>query len=520
MGDWDGVTTNDDGRVIELHLTIEFGPEDSANGDILGEIHKLEKLQSLYLHLPGLEEGIPTELGLLLDLRYLDINGEDMRGEIPSDLGQLYQLEHLYIHGNKLEGAIPQEIFKLLQLQELRINGEGLHAEVSDAVERLVLSGAMEELAVEALSGCLSEYAYQQTSGNIFAFGTGPELPVCDDVHEEDRNAIRQVFNEWGAHGSMSNWLTRLPFHEWEGITTNRDGRVVRLEIYLGVDDDPRTSGTIPEAIGRLTALQFLDLKSNGINGEIPRWIENLTQLRELELSNNVLSGEVPEFLSAMPGIWRIYLEGNSLTGCLPKPDEKPLPPELWGPISEGPDGRLVIPKGIPELRGVEYCAPSVSGGVGEIESTEIEKSLSPSDRSETLATAEPPINTRTSSATSSAASGMGESPLTAQFLDFPESHDGQTEFTFELRFSEEFELSYKTLRDHSFTVGGGEVVSARRLERPGNIRWEITVRPNGNAAVTVGLAETTDCSAQGALCTDDGRKLSARNELSVSGPK
>ena len=111
--------------------------------------------------------------------------------------------------------------------------------------------------------------------------------------------------------------------------------------------------------------------------------------------------------------------------------------------------------------------------------------------------------------------------PLTAQFLDTPGSHDGQSEFTFELRFSETPRrgFSYKTLRDHAFTVTGGEVVRARRLEPGNNVRWEIHVRPDSNAAVTIVLPATTDCEAEGAICTGDGRPLSERLELTVSGP-
>ena len=111
--------------------------------------------------------------------------------------------------------------------------------------------------------------------------------------------------------------------------------------------------------------------------------------------------------------------------------------------------------------------------------------------------------------------------PLTAQFLDTPGSHDGQSEFTFELRFSETPRrgFSYKTLRDHAFTVTGGEVVRARRLEPGKNVGWEIHVRPDSNAAVTIVLPATTDCEAEGAICTGDGRPLSERVELTVSGP-
>ena len=110
--------------------------------------------------------------------------------------------------------------------------------------------------------------------------------------------------------------------------------------------------------------------------------------------------------------------------------------------------------------------------------------------------------------------------PLTAQFLDTPSSHDGQTAFTFELRFSEEFLLSYKTLRDHAFTVTGGEVTKARRLEKPGNVRWEIHLSPDGDGDVTVLLPVTTDCAASGAICTEDERKLSAEVTRTVAGPE
>ena len=124
-----------------------------------------------------------------------------------------------------------------------------------------------------------------------------------------------------------------------------------------------------------------------------------------------------------------------------------------------------------------------------------------------------------TSAATATVAAAP--SPLTATAHSAPASHDGSNSFTFELRFSEtpREDFSYVTLRDHAFTVTGGEVVNARRLEQGKNVRWEITVQPSGNADLTIVLPVTTDCDAQGAVCTGDGRKLSQRVELTVSGP-
>ena len=68
----------------------------------------------------------------------------------------------------------------------------------------------------------------------------------------------------------------------------------------------------------------------------------------------------------------------------------------------------------------------------------------------------------------------------------------------------------------------GGEVTGARRLEPDSatpNIRWEITVMPDGNGDVTIALPVTSNCEAQGAICTEDGRMLSNRTELTVQVP-
>ena len=100
-----------------------------------------------------------------------------------------------------------------------------------------------------------------------------------------------------------------------------------------------------------------------------------------------------------------------------------------------------------------------------------------------------------------------------------PASHDGSSEFTFEIEFSEEFGLGYATLKNHAFNVTGGSVERAQRTDKPSNIPWRITVKPHGAGDVTIELPATTDCDAQGAICTGDGRKLSNSLNFTVSGP-
>ena len=100
-----------------------------------------------------------------------------------------------------------------------------------------------------------------------------------------------------------------------------------------------------------------------------------------------------------------------------------------------------------------------------------------------------------------------------------PTTRDGTNAFTFEIEFSEEVELSYRTLRDRAFVVSGGAVKKARRLDRPSNIRWQITVDPDSSEDVTIVLPATEDCAAERAICTGDGRQLSNRLEFTVDGP-
>ena len=127
-------------------------------------------------------------------------------------------------------------------------------------------------------------------------------------------------------------------------------------------------------------------------------------------------------------------------------------------------------------------------------------------------------------SLTSVATETVAQAPptLTVSLENAATSHNGTDVFTFEIRFSEEFGLSYKTLKFHAFTVTGGSVKKAQRMDRDSdtpNTWWLITVEPDGNGDVTITLPATTDCTDDGAICTEDGRMLSNSLMFSVIGP-
>ena len=83
--------------------------------------------------------------------------------------------------------------------------------------------------------------------------------------------------------------------------------------------------------------------------------------------------------------------------------------------------------------------------------------------------------------------------------------------FTFRLSFSEEpdDDLGCVTPRDHPFDVIHGDTRGTKRQTQGSDQLWTGTVEPDSTRAVTITLPETTSCSAIGAICAADGRKLS-----------
>ena len=104
-----------------------------------------------------------------------------------------------------------------------------------------------------------------------------------------------------------------------------------------------------------------------------------------------------------------------------------------------------------------------------------------------------------------------------------PASHEGvNTTFTFQLYFNLEPVLEFEKVRDDVLTLTNGDVTAVRRTHPQSstpNSRWEITVQPSGNGPVTIELSPTTDCTADSAVCTRSGKKLSNSASITVVGP-
>ena len=110
---------------------------------------------------------------------------------------------------------------------------------------------------------------------------------------------------------------------------------------------------------------------------------------------------------------------------------------------------------------------------------------------------------------------------LTASFEGMPEAHDGESAFTFQVAFSEDIGISYRSLREDAFEVAGGRVTRGARVDDRRDL-FEMTVEPDGGGEVTVTLPAGRECSVSGAICTkgENRRQLTNAPAATVAGPE
>ena len=149
IGEWAGVTTNDNGRVTELSLH-----NNQLSGDIPPELGNLTRLESLYLFENQLSGEIPPELGNLINLERLDLSGNQLTGEIPPELGNLSGLVYLLLFYNKLSGPIPPELGNLSRLAALFLGGNQLSGDIPAKLGDLPNLTRL-NLSDNQLSGCV-----------------------------------------------------------------------------------------------------------------------------------------------------------------------------------------------------------------------------------------------------------------------------------------------------------------------------------------------------------------------------
>jgi hypothetical protein len=233
------------------------------------------RYRKLALHENGLSGELPDALGVLTDLRIMDLGYNDLTGHLPSYLGSLTQLRDIGLYLNSLSGSVPSEYGLLLNLNNLELYANDLIGQLPSTLGSLSQLTNL-DLEENSLSGTVpSEY------------GT---LVNLESMHL-DKNALT---------GHLPSSLGSLSLPKF---------------LYL---PENRLSGPVPSEFGFLMSLEVLRLHGNKLAGRLPSTLGSLSQLRILGLDSNLLSGPVPSEFGLLLNLEYMFLFDNALTGQLP----------------------------------------------------------------------------------------------------------------------------------------------------------------------------------------------------------
>ncbi|RZB61529.1 putative LRR receptor-like serine/threonine-protein kinase [Glycine soja] len=110
--------------------------------------------------------------------------------------------------------------------------------------------------------------------------------------------------------GSLTNLrYLDLSYSDFGGKIPTQFGSLSHLK-YLNLGRNS-LEGSIPRQLGNLSQLQHLDLSGNQFEGNIPSQIGNLSQLLHLDLSYNSFEGSIPSQLGNLSNLQKLYLGGS-----------------------------------------------------------------------------------------------------------------------------------------------------------------------------------------------------------------
>ncbi|XP_039134379.1 receptor-like protein EIX1 [Dioscorea cayenensis subsp. rotundata] len=345
---WRGVEcSNTSMHVVKLDLRYHHLFHGLTNGGRLGgEINpSLLGLQHLnYLDLSfnnfrGTE--IPSFIGSLSGLTYLNLSNAGFNGGIPPQLGNLSSLSYLDLNSfysmYALYSGSLQWLSSLSSLQYLDMSGVNLAIVSSDDLFHAF--NMLPVLSVLILPNC--QLHLLSPSSHSFLNLSRSSLTSID----LSNNQINSTFPFWLTNCSrlvhLDLWLNH--FH---GVIPEAIGNMKSLEvIQLGLND---FVGPLPTSIRDLCNLHTLDisfnnlgeetstlsrifsgcagntietlnLRNSNLRGELSGWLGKLKGITILDLGNNSLYGPIPASIGNLSNLRILYLTYNGLNGTLPE---------------------------------------------------------------------------------------------------------------------------------------------------------------------------------------------------------
>ncbi|XP_038688835.1 receptor kinase-like protein Xa21 [Tripterygium wilfordii] len=232
-------------------------------------------MRYFYAHGCNIKGSIPSEIGKLTNLAWLDLAENELTGTIPTSIRTLPEIQLLNLSNNKLQGAIPIELCGLEKVFELSLGFNQLSGPIPQCLGNLKSLRKL-SLSFNSLTGTipstlwrLRDILFLNLSGNSLNGTLSPDIQNLKVVVQVD------LSNNY-LSGDMPNSFAPLTALEHLSLSNNR------------------LQGHIPQSFGNLISLEFLDLSNNSLSGEIPKSLEKLLYLKYLNMSFNRLEGVIP----------------------------------------------------------------------------------------------------------------------------------------------------------------------------------------------------------------------------------
>ncbi|KAL1555493.1 receptor-like protein EIX2 [Salvia divinorum] len=221
-----------------------------------------------------------------------------LAGEIPTWIGEIYNMHYLNFRGNKFHGSIPQEICNLTYIQVLDLSINNLSSIIPD---------------------CFSNLTVMARKNSQFP-NPGPSISTVIISQNAEENK-RYGYSSFQWKGHEWEYKQNLKFLKLIDFSSNRlTGSIPRSFSYMkGLNslDLSRNSltGNIIEDIGKMEMLNSLDLSYNQLSGKIPTSLAEIYSLGVLDLSNNNLSGKIPTSTQLQSFNASVYAGNDGLCG-------------------------------------------------------------------------------------------------------------------------------------------------------------------------------------------------------------
>ena len=280
--------------LIELNLS-----ENALTGPLPATIGELSLLRFLELGDNRLSSSLPTTLEMMASLQKLGINRNLFSGEIPSLRG-LTQLELLEAERNNFVGSLDVLWSPSLRFAHLPLNrlSGTLPISIFDSV-KLEYFSCYENLisgTVPPNLGNLGNLKFLDIDGNYIS-GTFPwsSFPLGAPL---ERLAAG---NNFWTQGPLPTDVARL-------------SSLQRLDFVKG-----NLIGQLPDALFQLLELRRLVLRSNYLSGTLPANISLASKLDHIDLAFNIdLGGSLPDAIGELTALTNLRLESCSFAGTLP----------------------------------------------------------------------------------------------------------------------------------------------------------------------------------------------------------